>query len=106
MKQSTDVLDRHIKLGEELKQEFASLLGENGIILYPPYPEPAPKHIVPILTVISWIYTAIWNMMEFPVTQVPLGLSKKGLPLGVQVVGLRGRDHQTIAVASTFFILF
>ena len=44
-------------------------------------------------------YTAILNMMEFPVTQVPLGLNEKGLPLGVQVAALHGNDHMTIAAA-------
>jgi fatty acid amide hydrolase 2 len=33
------------------------------------------------------------------VTQVPLGLDADGLPLGVQVVGARGSDATTIAVA-------
>ena len=34
-----------------------------------------------------------------PATQVPLELGAAGLPLGVQVVGARGRDVVTIAVA-------
>ena len=28
-----------------------------------------------------------------------MGLDKKGLPLGLQLVGRRGNDHMTIAVA-------
>ena len=42
---------------------------------------------------------AAFNLTGMPVTQVPLGLGSKGLPLGVQVVGRRDRDHVTIAVA-------
>jgi hypothetical protein len=34
-----------------------------------------------------------------PVTQVPLGLNRRGLPLGVQVAANHGRHHVTIAVA-------
>ena len=37
--------------------------------------------------------------MQLPVTQVPMGLSRAGLPLGLQVVGASARDHVTIAVA-------
>lgn len=37
--------------------------------------------------------------MEFPVTQVPLGLNSKGLPLGVQVVSIPGNDHVTVRIA-------
>ena len=32
-------------------------------------------------------------------TQVPLGLGERGLPLGVQVAAGPGRDHVSIAVA-------
>jgi fatty acid amide hydrolase 2 len=39
------------------------------------------------------------NVLELPVTQVPLGLDRRGLPLGVQVVGIHGHDHVTVAVA-------
>jgi fatty acid amide hydrolase 2 len=39
------------------------------------------------------------NLAAVPVTQVPLGLDRGGLPLGVQVAGGPGRDHVTIAVA-------
>ena len=43
--------------------------------------------------------TAIFNVMELPATQVPLGLDNAGRPLGVQVVADEGQDHLTIAVA-------
>jgi fatty acid amide hydrolase 2 len=44
-------------------------------------------------------YLGIMNVLFLPATQVPLGLSDKGLPLGVQVVSRQGNDHVTIAVA-------
>jgi fatty acid amide hydrolase 2 len=49
----------------------------------------------------NWVYTAILNVMEFAVTQVPLGLNDRGLPVGVQVAAPPGADHRTIAVALT-----
>ena len=39
-------------------------------------------------------------MSGLPVTQVPLGLSREGLPVGLQVVGAPYQDHLTIAVAA------
>jgi fatty acid amide hydrolase 2 len=45
------------------------------------------------------MYTAVFNVLELPVTQVPLGLDRHGLPLGVQVVARHGNDHLGIAVA-------
>jgi len=88
-----------VKIGAELKRELIELLGDNGVILYPSYPTVAPLHHKPIFPPFNWVYTAIWNSMEVPVTQVPLGLDSNGLPLGVQIVGAHGRDHVTIAVA-------
>ena len=35
-------------------------------------------------------------------TQVPIGLSTKGLPLGVQVIAAPNNDHLTISVAEEF----
>ena len=41
----------------------------------------------------------VFNLAGVPVTQVPLGLGRGGLPLGVQVVAAPGGDDRTIAVA-------
>ena len=88
-----------VAAGEALREELTNLIGKNGIMLYPSYSRPAPKHRNPLLTPFDFAYTAILNMMELPVTQVPLGLNKKGLPLGMQVASVHGNDHVTIAVA-------
>jgi fatty acid amide hydrolase 2 len=90
---------RAIELGRRLKAELEATLGPRAVLLYPPYPTTAPKHHKPLWPPFNWQYTAIWNVMELPVTQVPLGLDREGLPLGVQVVGGPAQDHVTIAVA-------
>lgn len=90
---------RFVELGLELKEELVRLIGKNGVMLYPSYPKPAPLHGKPLLMPFHWVYTAILNVMELPVTQVPLGLNDSGLPLGVQVSAIHGNDHITIAVA-------
>ncbi len=74
-------------------------LGQRGVLLYPSHPRPAPRHHAPLARPFDWSYTAIFNVMELPVTQVPMGLSQAGLPLGVQVVAGHGCDHVAIAVA-------
>lgn len=90
---------RFIELGGQLKAELTDLLGPKGILLYPSHTCPAPLHYRPLLMPVNWSYTAILNVMEVPVTQVPLGLNKEGIPLGVQVGAIAGNDHLTIAVA-------
>lgn len=88
-----------VKLGEELRAGIATLLGERGVILYPPYPCPAPRHHAPMLPPHGFPFAGIWNILHSAVTQVPLGLDDAGLPLGVQVIARPGGDHLTIAVA-------
>lgn len=88
-----------VELGLELKRELMEALGEDGIMLYPSHAVPAPRHGVPLLFPFRWVYTGILNMMEIPATQVPMGLSKRGLPLGIQVAANHERDDLTIATA-------
>jgi fatty acid amide hydrolase 2 len=85
--------------GRALRAALVRALGEDGVMLYPSYATVAPRHRVPMLWPFLWVYTAILNVMELPVTQVPLGLDAGGLPLGVQVAATHGNDHLTMAVA-------
>ena len=89
-----------IRQGEQLKIEFEELLGTNGVLLCPSHPKIAPKHSYPILTTFNWIYTGIWNVLLAPATQVPMGLSKDNLPLGLQVIAPNGQDALTLAVSN------
>jgi fatty acid amide hydrolase 2 len=88
-----------VQMGRELQQSLEAALDDNGVLLFPPYSRTAPRHWRPWLTPFDPQVTAIFNVMESPVTQVPCGFDKKGLPYGVQVVGARGMDHLTIAAA-------
>ena len=90
---------RILALGKDLSAELADVLGDRGVMLFPSFPRVAPRHITPLLAPFQFAYTAIFNVMEMPSTQVPLGLDSSGLPLGVQVAAPRGRDHLSIAVA-------
>ena len=96
---SNRVKQKYVDMGRELKQEIFDALGENGVLLFPTYSRPAPKHLQPLFLINHWTYSAIFNVLQLPVTQVPLGLNADGLPLGVQIVSKPGNDHITIAVA-------
>ena len=41
----------------------------------------------------------MFNLAGVPVTEVPLGLTDGGLPVGVQVAAPRDQDHVSIAAA-------
>ncbi|MBF0118316.1 MAG: amidase [Desulfobacterales bacterium] len=93
-------MGKFVDYGKKLREELIELIGANGVLIYPSYSSPAPRHYAPMLfKPFDWVYTGIFNVMEFPSTQVPLGLNKENLPLGIQVVSIPGNDHITIAVA-------
>src|SRR6185312_260783 len=79
-----------LALGADLKRELVEQIGPRGVMLYPSHPRPAPFHYQPLFPPWNWGYTAILNIMELPVTQVPLGLDGAGVPLGVQVASAPG----------------
>ena len=85
--------------GERLKAELTELLGERGVLLYPTFPTAAPRHFQPLVRPAHFVYTAIFNVLEFPATHVPLGLNPEGLPLGIQIIANHGNDHLAIACA-------
>lgn len=87
-----------IRSVEELRTELESELGESGVILYPPYSRPAPRHSVPMLTPFDFICTGVFNITEFPASVVPTGFDG-GLPVAVQIAARRGNDPLTLAVA-------
>ncbi|ODM88927.1 Fatty-acid amide hydrolase 2 [Orchesella cincta] len=79
--------------------QFAGRVEDDAVLLYPSFPSPAPRHYVPLFRPADFSYCAVFNVLGVPVTQVPLGLGSKGLPLGVQIVGGMHSDHITISVA-------
>lgn len=91
-------IKRSLAASESMQREIEGVIGD-GVLLHPPHPRVAPKHGRTVGR--PWVLapTAIFNLLGLPATQVPLGLSRRGLPLGVQVAAARDRDHVTIAVA-------
>jgi fatty acid amide hydrolase 2 len=89
---------RLIAAGESLAAELKEAIGD-GVLLHPAYPRTAPRHGRTIGR--PWLLTpsAVFNLAGVPVTEVPLGLTSHGLPLGIQVAAGPGHDHLSIAVA-------
>lgn len=87
------------KITKELDDEINELLGEDGILFYPSTTQTAPFHYAAFIQVYNFHYWSIFNSLHMPATQVPLGLSNTGLPLGIQVVATKNRDRHCLAVA-------
>lgn len=96
----TSQIQQRLALIAELQQELEAELGETGVILHPPFSRHPPRHRTIGLTLFDAACTALFNVLEFPVTQVPMGVGSRKMPLGVQVAAARGQDHLTIAAAA------
>ena len=89
---------RLVATGESIAAELIDAIGD-GVLLHPAHARVAPKHRRTYGR--PWLLTpaAVFNLAGVPVTEVPLGRSAGGLPLGVQVAAGPGLDHVSIAVA-------
>jgi fatty acid amide hydrolase 2 len=89
---------RILAAAESIATELREAIGD-GVMLHPAHPRPAPRH--GSTRGRPWLVTpaAVFNLAGVPVTEVPLGRTSSGLPLGVQVAAGAGRDHVSIAVA-------
>ncbi len=92
-------LDRMRRLRESLRGTFRDLLGRDGVMVIPTFPRVSPRHHVPLVQFLGAGVTGIINALELPATAVPGGLDRRGLPLGLQVVGPHGGDALCLAVA-------
>jgi len=99
MGKAPERMKRLAQEGHDLKADLDSRLGDDGVLLFPTFPRTAMKHRIAILRPYEFAFTAIFNALRLPSTQVPLGLDRKGLPMGTQVVGAEGRDALTMAIA-------
>ena len=48
----------------------------------------------------AWSYSEWFNLLGFPAVVVPMGQSRQGLPIGVQIVGRPWEEELVLAVAS------
>jgi Asp-tRNA(Asn)/Glu-tRNA(Gln) amidotransferase A subunit family amidase len=84
---------------EGLRHQVEDAMGPEGLLLWPVYGTPAPRHGFSWGTYGTPQYTTLVNGLEFPAVALPVGWSAEGLPLGVQVVGRRGADEIVLGAA-------
>jgi fatty acid amide hydrolase 2 len=85
---------------------FRELLSDHAVILMPTHPRVAPKHGHCKYRPFDFIYTGVANSMELAATQIPVGLSPGGLPIGVQVMAGPGQDHLALSLAQALELGF
>lgn len=86
-------------VARRLQTHLEAALGPSGVLIHPVVSRTAPRHRGMLFqSPFDVSLTTAFNLTAMPCTVVPIGLGPKGLPIGVQVVGRRGRDALTMAV--------
>ncbi|MFN0156137.1 MAG: amidase [Gaiella sp.] len=75
--------------------ELPAVLADVDVLLTPAAPGEAP----PVATTGDPIFNRAWSALGVPVVNLPAGRGPTGLPLGVQLVGLRGQDAELLSAA-------
>lgn len=68
---------------------------------------PFPLYRAPVMVdgrpvnylVAAMSYTSVFNLTGNPVVVIPMGYTREGMPIGVQIVGRRWRDMELLAIA-------
>lgn len=84
---------------DSIKEEMISLLENKTVLLFPTFATTAFIHFLGPGYASCPGYSAFWNLVGVPATQVPMGLSKKGMPYGLQVISGLYNDKYCLAVA-------
>ncbi len=67
---------------------------------FPVYTDPVLVDGKPVKYLVATMsYTSIFNLTGNPVVVIPIGYTKTGLPIGVQIVGKRWRDMELLGIA-------
>jgi Asp-tRNA(Asn)/Glu-tRNA(Gln) amidotransferase A subunit family amidase len=89
-------LDAALSTFARLQAAFPEVMEGLDILLTPSAPGEAPEGL-------GWtgdpVFNAWWTALHVPCVTVPAGRGPNGMPLGIQVVGLRGNDRAALAWA-------
>lgn len=86
------------KQGEEIRQKLIDLLGDNGVLIYPTYRKPVLSRVA-IFEMMAISNSGLFNMIGLPAVNIPMGLNRDGLPIGIQVIAAPYQDRLCLAVA-------
>ena len=82
----------------DLRAQLLELIGEGGVAVCPIFPTTAPRHGWTIPNVLATIHGQAWlNLAGLPGLTVPVGRSRIGMPVGVQIVGGPGAEQTILA---------
>ncbi len=97
---------RALKVRALIKQDFDQVFGDFDCIVAPTSPTSAfkigEKALDPLKMYLSDIYTISVNLAGIPAISIPCGFTKKGLPVGLQIMAKPFNEEMLFRVAHTF----
>ena len=97
---------RALKVRTLIKQDFDKVFQEFDCIVAPTSPTPAFKigerALDPLKMYLSDIYTISVNLAGIPAISIPCGFTKKGLPVGLQIMAKPFNEEMLFRVAHTY----
>ncbi|KAH9397711.1 Fatty-acid amide hydrolase 2 [Tyrophagus putrescentiae] len=98
--------ERFLEQHRRLKAQLDGLLGDDGVLLLPTYPELSVKPASCFLKFKNTAYTGVFNTLQVAMTSIPLGLTTEEdgvrggpVPVGIQAIATHLNDHLTLTVA-------
>ncbi len=85
-----------IASGQDMRRGLKALFDEADFLICPAATGPAPEGLV--FTGDS-IFNGLWTFTGVPAVTVPIESAANGLPIGVQIVGAKGRDQDVLRAA-------
>ncbi|XP_017489227.1 PREDICTED: fatty-acid amide hydrolase 2-like [Rhagoletis zephyria] len=96
---STEELEELRIEGEALKEEL-QMLGNNGVLFLPTFPTSTFAFNTGTLNLVGVGLMLLFNILGLPATHVNMGLNKRGLPIGFQVVAAPYQDKLCLQIAA------
>jgi aspartyl-tRNA(Asn)/glutamyl-tRNA(Gln) amidotransferase subunit A len=97
---------RALKVRTLIKQDFDKVFGDFDCIVTPTSPTPAfkigEKTSDPLKMYLSDIYTISVNLAGIPAISIPCGFTKKGLPVGLQILAKPFNEEMIYRVAHAY----
>ncbi|KNC31564.1 hypothetical protein FF38_12791 [Lucilia cuprina] len=86
---------------KELRKDLIQLLGTNGVLFIPTYHKSAGFfNGCSVLNISGVVLMLMFNILGFPATHVPMGLDRRGMPIGFQVVAAPYMDKLCLQIAA------
>jgi amidase len=83
---------------QRLREQFLELIGDGGVAVCPIFPTTAPHHgWAMAVSPLTLSYQAWVNLAGLPGLTVPVGRNRKGMPVGVQIIGAPGAEWTVLA---------